>query len=102
VSVKHTVTILSGVRKAAILTLLVGEQTAAQLFTHLNEEEIEQIAREVAIVGPVASDTGNSTLEEFHTMWRASEYMTRGGVDYAQKLLVKSLGPEMARRVLDP
>ena len=34
-------------------------------------------------------------------MWRAAEYVTRGGVEYAQKLLVKSLGPDMARRVLD-
>ncbi len=34
-------------------------------------------------------------------MWRASEYVTRGGVDYAQKLLIKTLGPDMARRVLD-
>jgi flagellar motor switch protein FliG len=100
-SVKGVITVPSGVRKAAILTLLVGETTAAQMFQHLNEEEIEAIAREVAVVGTVPTETGVATLEEFHTMFRASEYMTRGGVDYAQKLLVKSLGPEMARRVLD-
>ena len=34
-------------------------------------------------------------------MWQAADYLTRGGVEYAQKLLVKTLGPEMARRVLD-
>ena len=34
-------------------------------------------------------------------MWQAAEYVARGGVDYAQKLLVKSLGPEMAKRLVD-
>jgi flagellar motor switch protein FliG len=40
-------------------------------------------------------------LEEFHNMWQAAEYVARGGVEYARKLLVKSLGPEMAKRLLD-
>ena len=34
-------------------------------------------------------------------MWKAAEYVTKGGVDYAPKLLVKSLGPDIAKRVLD-
>jgi flagellar motor switch protein FliG len=100
-SVKGAVTVLSGVRKAAILTLMVGENTAAAMFQHLNEDEIEAVAREVAVVGQIPPETSAATLEEFHTMWRASEYVTRGGVDYAQKLLIKTLGPDMARRVLD-
>ena len=45
--------------------------------------------------------TARSVLEEFHHMWKAAEYLSAGGVEYAQKVLVKSLGPEMARRVLD-
>ncbi len=92
---------LSGVKKAAILTLLVGEDTASQVFKYLSEEEIERIAREVATIGKVASDNGTAVLEEFHSMWQAADYLTRGGVEYAQKLLVKTLGHEMARRVLD-
>ena len=92
---------MSGVRKAAILTLMVGETTAAAMFQHLNEDEIEAVAREVAVVGQISPESSSATLEEFHTMWRASEYVTRGGVDYAQKLLIKTLGPDMARRVLD-
>jgi flagellar motor switch protein FliG len=92
---------VSGARKAAILTLMVGDEVAAQIFKHLGEDEIEQIAREVASVGAVPPQSGTEILEEFHTIWRASEYVTRGGVDYAQKLLVRSFGPELARRVLD-
>jgi flagellar motor switch protein FliG len=101
VSIKGIVTVLPGVRKAAILTLMVGETTAAAMFKHLNEDEIEKVAREVAVVGHIAQENSTTVLEEFHTMWRASEYVTRGGVEYAQKLLIKTLGSDMGRRVLD-
>lgn len=92
---------LNGVRKAAILTVLLGENASGELFKHLNEDEIEMIAREVALLGPVPAATATEVLEEFHQMWKAAEYVTKGGVDYASKLLVKSLGPELAKRVLD-
>jgi flagellar motor switch protein FliG len=92
---------MSGVRKAAVLTLLVGEECSAEMFKYLHEDEIEQIAREVAIVGSVPAQTGEDVLDEFHNMWQAAEYVARGGVEYAQKLLIKSLGPQMAARLLD-
>ena len=92
---------LTGVRKAAVFTLLLGEEPSAAVFKHLHEDEIEQIAREVAILGAVPAPTGEQVLEEFHNMWQAAEFVARGGVDYAQKLLVKSLGADMARRLLD-
>jgi flagellar motor switch protein FliG len=92
---------MTGIRKAAVLTLLLGEECSGQVFKHLHEDEIEQIAREVAILGSVPATSGEEVLEEFHSMWQAAEYVARGGVDYAQKLLVKSLGADMARRLLD-
>lgn len=92
---------ITGIRKAAILTVLLGEDASSELFKHLNEEEIELIAREVALLGPVPAATATDVLEEFHQMWKAAEYVTKGGVEYASKLLSRSLGPEMAKRVLD-
>jgi flagellar motor switch protein FliG len=94
-------TTITGVRKAAVFTLLLGEDCSTQVFKHLHEDEIEQIAREVAQVGSVHAETGERVLEEFHNMWQAAEYVARGGVDYAQKLLVSSLGGDMAQRLLD-
>ena len=92
---------LTGLRKAAILTLVLGEDCSSQIFKFMSEEEIEVIAREVATLRQVKPDDGSQVLEEFHHMWKAAEYLSQGGVEYAQKLLIKSLGPDMARRVLD-
>jgi len=92
---------LTGARKAAILTLLVGEEASSGIFKHLQEDEIEQIAREVAAVGAVSAEVGDEILDEFHQMSVAASYVTRGGTDYAQKLLNKALGAAGARRMLD-
>lgn len=93
--------VLPGVRKAAILSLMLGEEASASVFKYLNEEEIERIAKEVASLGTVPKEAGESVLDEFHQMTMAASYVARGGVEYAQQLLLKSLSPENARRIID-
>ena len=97
----EAVTQTSGLRKAAVLTLMLGDESAAAIFKHLGEDEVERIAREVAAVGAVSADAGKQVLEEFNQMWVAAEFIARGGVENAQKLLVKSFGAEQARRLID-
>lgn len=94
-------TVLSGTKKAAILVLTLGEDASSAMFKHLHEEEIEKIAKEVAAIGPIGSETGERVLEEFHQMTRAANFVTRGGVDYARRLLQRSFGNEAASRILD-
>lgn len=91
----------NGARKAAILSLILGEEASGAVFKFLREDEVERIAREVAAVGSVPSEAGEQVLEEFHQMSVAAAYVTSGGMEYAQKVLVKALGPEGARRILD-
>ena len=92
---------LSGARKAAVLTLLLGEEQSAAIFKHLREDEIERITKEVAAIGSVQPELGEKVLQEFHLLSKAAGYLTRGGVEYARALLLKSLGPDSARRILD-
>ena len=92
---------MSGVRKAAILTLALGDAASSEVFKYLREDEIERIAKEVAGLGTVPIDQTERVLDEYHQMTLAASYVTRGGVDYAESLLRKSLGPESARKILD-
>ncbi|MFN8057719.1 MAG: flagellar motor switch protein FliG [Vicinamibacterales bacterium] len=92
---------LTGLRKAALVTMFMGEHIAAGVFKHLKEEDVERIAREVAALGQFDRAEGTSVLEEFHTMWQAAEHLNRGGLEYAQKLLVQTLGPEPAKRMIE-
>jgi flagellar motor switch protein FliG len=91
----------SGVRKAAIVALLLGEEGTSEVFRHLTEEEIERLAREMAALGQVGQGLGERVLEEFHQTIVAADYVARGDIDYARRVLNKTLGPEAARRIMD-
>jgi flagellar motor switch protein FliG len=93
--------VMSGTRKAAVLALLLGEDVSAEVFKHLSEDEIERIAREVAAVGTVQPDAGERVLDELHQQAVAAGYRTRGGVDYARKLISKSVEGEAATRMIE-
>lgn len=92
---------LSGIQKAAILMVSVGDDTAASIFKFLEEDEIQQISREIAVTKHVQPETADEVVEEFHTMAMAKTYITQGGIEYAKKLLIKSVGPEVARKIID-
>lgn len=91
---------LTGVRKAAILALLVGEEAASGVLKHLQEDEIERIAREVSALGAVPPDLGEDVLQEFHRRSVEAGH-ARGGAETAQRLVTKALGPAAARPVLE-
>jgi flagellar motor switch protein FliG len=92
---------MSGVRKAAILAMALGEETTTKVFKFLQEDEIERLAREVAVLGTVPAETNVTVLNEFVQLQQATEYVTSGGVDHARRLLAKSLGPEVSRRIIE-
>lgn len=92
---------MTGVRKAAIIAMALGEEGTAKVFKFLQEEEIERLAREVAVLGTVPADTNLAVLDEFQQLAQATEYVTSGGVDHARRLLSKSLGPETSRRIIE-
>lgn len=92
---------MSGLRKAAIVTILLGEEASAQVFRHLSEEEIELLAREVAALGPVPSHVSEKVLEEFHQTAIAADFINRGDLDYARRVLNRTMGPDAARRIVE-
>ena len=92
---------LSGLRKAAIVALLIGEEQSSEVLRHLREDEIEKLAKEMAGLGHISASLGETVLEEFHANVVASDFVGRGDVDYANRVLRMALGDEAARRVMD-
>lgn len=93
--------VLTGARKAAIVMMALGEEKSAQVFKHLQEHEVEALAREIAGVGNISADVGETVLAEFKDMTEAMDHIATGGVEQARKLLMKSIGPEATKRILD-
>src|SRR5438067_6042440 len=98
---KNEVEVLPTLRKAAMLLIVLGEQTAVEMMKHLSEDDVQKVSREVARVTSITADQSEAILEEFHHISTAGDYVARGGVDFARKLLMRAFEPEAARRQLD-
>lgn len=92
---------LTGIRKAAMLLVLLGDKTSAELVKQLSEEEVQLVSREVARLESISSDQAEMLLEEFYQMNMAHEFVVRGGLDYAKKMLNNAFGPDVAKRLID-
>ncbi|MGA3238083.1 MAG: flagellar motor switch protein FliG [Bryobacteraceae bacterium] len=98
---KADVETLSGVRKAAMLLIVLGEQSSSEILTQLSEDDIQKVSREVARITSISSEQAEGVLNEFHQISTARDFVARGGVDFARKLLTRAFPPEVARRLLD-
>jgi flagellar motor switch protein FliG len=90
----------NGLRKAAILLVLLGEEAASAIYRHLPPPEVERVSQEIAVLRSVDAEMGLAVLEEFERLVVTGEYLAQGGKDYAQKLLVKAFGEEGAKELL--
>ena len=91
----------SGAQKAAVLMVSLGDEAASAIFKYLEEDEIQSISKEIALTKHVLPEVADDVMEEFHTMTLAKSYITQGGIEFAKKLLIKSVGPEAARKIID-
>jgi flagellar motor switch protein FliG len=92
---------ISGARKAAILLTVLGEDSAATVFRHLNEEDLQQVADEVAALGTIPVELTLQVFEEYQRLTQAQDYIIQGGHDLARRLLVKAFGETDAGNIMD-
>jgi len=90
----------TGMRKAAMLMVILGEDVSAKLMKGLDEEEVHFIGREIARIPHMTSETAELILEEYYQMTIAHEYVLKGGVDYAKKILMNAFAPDHAQFLL--
>ena len=92
---------MSDASKAAAMFVLLGEEVASGIMKHLNEAEIEQLSKEISTIGPIAADKAEANAEELYQMLVANRFVSEGGVDYARKVILKTLGAGSAKRIID-
>jgi flagellar motor switch protein FliG len=92
---------VTSLRKAAMLLIVLGEQSSSELLQQLSEDDVQRVSREVAKITAISGEQAESVLNEFHHMAAAGDYVARGGIDYARKLLMRAFNPDTAKRLLD-
>lgn len=92
---------ITGVQKAALLMIALNVENASAVFKHLDASEVEMISTEISKVRNIPSQTVDSVLLEFYNMVTAREYVLEGGLEYAQAVLEKSFGMNVATEIIE-
>jgi len=92
---------LRGYQKAAVFLVTLGEDSSAEILKHLSEDEVNLVTQAVARITNINADQADNILEEFYQMTVAQEFIVKGGLDYAKKMLMTAFGPETTKRLMD-
>jgi flagellar motor switch protein FliG len=92
---------LTGVQKAAIVLIVIGDQASAELLRKMNEEEVQAVTREVTRMKNITTEQTEGVLEEFFQLTAAHEFVIKGGLDYARSMLVSAFGNDTGKKLVD-
>jgi len=91
---------LSGQQKAAIFLMSVGEETAVQLFSKMEEDEIRELSSIMSGLGQVPADVVERLFLDFAEAVSATGTLV-GNYDSTERLLVKALGKNRVDSIME-
>ncbi|MGD0680669.1 MAG: flagellar motor switch protein FliG [Terracidiphilus sp.] len=91
---------MSGVRKAAVLLVAVGEDLAKEILRALPEADVQQLTEELAELRGITPEMSAGIIEEFWELLDTQNFTTHGGLDYASRLLKETFGAARADDLL--
>jgi len=91
---------ITGPEKGAILLMSLGEEHAAKLFSHLDDEEIKEISQVMAGLGTVSSNVVERLFVEFAEQVSSTGSLV-GTMDSTQRMLSKILGDDRVNEIME-
>ncbi|MBI1207815.1 MAG: flagellar motor switch protein FliG [Azospirillum sp.] len=91
---------LTGPEKAAIMMLALGEEHAAKLFTHMDDEEIKELSQTMANLGTVSSNLIERLFVEFAEQMSATGSLV-GTYESTERLLTKVLQKDKVDQIME-
>jgi flagellar motor switch protein FliG len=92
---------LTGIQKAAILLVALGDQVSAELLKRLSDDEVQAVTGAIASLPAIPQEQVEAVLEEFRAAASGSAASGRGGADYAKRILTSAFGPEGSKKHLE-
>ncbi len=92
---------LTGPNKAAAFIVAIGEETAAEVYKHLNDEEIEQLSLEVASIDNLNQEQITDIMDEFYELFITQQAIAEGGKQYSMNVLINAFGKDKAKEILE-
>ena len=91
----------SGVDRAAILLLALGEQDAAQVLKHLGAKDVQRVGAAMAQLSSVTREEVSTVLTTFSSNVEQQTSFGVGTDEYIRKVLNEALGADKAGGVID-
>lgn len=92
---------LSGVQRAAVLLMSLGESDAAEVLKHLGAKEVQKLGMAMATIGNVTRQQVEEVVDEFVASLEDQTSLGVGADDYVRRVLVNALGPDKATGLID-
>ncbi len=91
---------MTGVQRAAVLMLLLGEQQAAELIKYMDPKEVQALGGAMVQVADLSQEAVNAVLDEFVATIKKQTSLGLGTTDYVEKVFKRALGEDKAASVL--
>jgi flagellar motor switch protein FliG len=92
---------LTGLRKAAIFLVQLGQDKAARVMALLPEAMVEDLTGEIVRLRDVSNMDADSVIIEAHGVLASHSSSARGGLELARQLLAQSVGSERADEIME-
>ena len=91
----------SGVERAAILLLTLGEGEAAEILRHMDAKAVQKLGKAMADLANVSREEVSKVLGDFNSSVEKQTSVGVGGEDFVRKVLVNALGEDKAATLMD-
>ncbi|MGE4312938.1 MAG: flagellar motor switch protein FliG [Pseudobdellovibrionaceae bacterium] len=91
---------LTGVEKAAIFLLSLGEENTAKIFEHMDDDEIMEISQTMANLGRVSANVVERLFIDFAEQMSSTNSLV-GTLDSTERLLMKVLGEDKVSAIME-
>jgi flagellar motor switch protein FliG len=91
----------TGVERAAILLLTLGEQEAAQVLKHMGAREVQKVGAAMTQLLNVSKEEVSEVLSTFTSVVETQTSVGVGVDEFLRKVLVDALGEDKAASVID-
>jgi flagellar motor switch protein FliG len=91
----------TGVERAAILLMTLGESEAAEILKHMGAKDVQRLGRSMAELANVSKEEVRAVLSEFTAAVDMQTSVGVGSDDFIRRVLVNALGEEKAASLMD-
>jgi flagellar motor switch protein FliG len=91
----------SGVQKAAILMLALGEDEAVEVMKYLGPREVQKLGHAMSAMKSIGAEELQDVLNDFRMRTRSNTSLGLDSDDYIRNVLTKALGDDKATSLLN-